>query len=266
MDEPGRQEERAAEASPRRSDEASWAAPVARLSVGEVPAGATNLNVAGRRLVGPLQGFGQLWQKTYRIRFEGTAISPTDVIREWKANYASFWPKGNRFYAPAIAPGEVALINAQSLGGVNLSTGIRVIYVDDESFSFMNAAGHPAAGMITFSAARQDDGTYAQVQVLIRANDPFYDLMLPVYGHRAEDAVWTYTLRALAAHLGGGGSEVFIQRAVVDRRRNWSQAKNIWQNAAIRSGMYMATRPLRWARRLIRPSRGGTKGARDAGA
>jgi hypothetical protein len=239
-------------ASGSRSDGASWATPVAKLSVGEVPAGATNLNVAGRRLVGPMQGFGQLWQKTYRVRLEISTIAPSDVIREWKANYSSLWPKGNRFYAPVIAPGEVALINAQSIGGVTVSTGIRVIYADDESFSFMNAAGHPAAGMVTFSAAQQDDAMYAQVQLLIRANDPFYDLMLPIYGQRAEDEIWTHTLRALAQHLGAPVRDVSVERAVVDRRRNWSEAKNIWQNAAIRSGMYMATSPVRWVRRLVR--------------
>src|SRR5439155_25166569 len=108
-----------------RDDAANWAVPAGRLRVGEVPPGAVNLNVAGRRLVGPVQGFGQLWQKTYRIRLERDALTPADVIREWKANYASFWPKGNRFYAPpsGIQPGGVALINAAPLGGVQPATG-----------------------------------------------------------------------------------------------------------------------------------------------
>jgi hypothetical protein len=251
MAEPAQKDSTATQPNTRRTDDASWARPTATVSVGAVPAGATNLNVAGRRLSGPVQGFGQLWQKTYRIRLEGRAVTPTEVISEWKVNYARFWPKGNRFYAPVIAPGEVGLINADSVGGVQVSTGIRVIYVDDESFAFMNVAGHPAAGMVTFSAADVDGTTYAQVQVLIRANDPFYDVMLPIYGHRAEDAVWTHTLRALAAQLGAGGAEITIERTLVDRRRNWSQAKNIWQNAAIRSGMYMAAAPLRRIRRTL---------------
>jgi hypothetical protein len=249
---PKQEDATAREPGARRTDDASWAKPSATVSVGAVPAGATNLNVAGRRLSGPVQGFGQLWQKTYRIRLEGRAVTPSEVIQMWKDNYARFWPKGNRFYAPVIAPGEVALINADSVGGVRVSTGTRVIYVDDESFAFMNVAGHPAAGMVTFSAADVDGTTYAQVQVLIRANDPFYDLMLPIYGHRAEDGVWTHTLRALAAELGAGGSEITIERNLVDRRRNWSQAKNIWQNAAIRSGMYMTAAPLRRLRRVLR--------------
>ena len=35
------------------------------LKVDGVAEGATNINVEGRRAVGPLQGFGKLWQKTY---------------------------------------------------------------------------------------------------------------------------------------------------------------------------------------------------------
>ncbi len=233
-----------------RTDIASWAVPTLALRVGDIPVGAINLNVAGRRLVGPMQGFGQLWQKTYRVRLDGVEVMPSEVIREWKTNYASFWPKGNRFYAPptGIQPGSVAVINATSLGGVQLSTGIEVIYADDESFTFMNAEGHPAAGMITFSAGRDDAVVWAQVRALIRANDPFYDLRLPVYGHRAEDQMWTGTLHALAAHFGAR-AEMTVERVCVDRRRNWSRARNIWQNAAIRSGLWVFGAPLRWLRR-----------------
>lgn len=257
-------EETPTQPTKRRDDAASWAASEGALRVGDVPAGAINLNVAGRRLVGPIQGFGQLWQKTYRVRVADAAVTPGEVIREWKANYASFWPKGNRFYAPVsgLQPGDVVLINAASLGGVQLSTGIRVIYADEESFTFMNAEGHPAAGIITFSAARDEVGVFAQVQVLIRANDPFYDLMLPLYGHRAEDQMWTKTLGALAAHFGSTG-EVAVERVCVDARRNWSHARNIRHNAAIRSGLWMVGAPIRWLRRIAtRASRGSDPGGR----
>ena len=42
-------------------DAASWAQPVSRLRVPELPSEAINLNVEGRKVVGPLQGFGQMW-------------------------------------------------------------------------------------------------------------------------------------------------------------------------------------------------------------
>ena len=61
----------------KRDPQTTWAKPVDRLAMGDVPAEAINLNVSGKRLAGPLQGFGQLWQKTYRIRFEGATPSLT---------------------------------------------------------------------------------------------------------------------------------------------------------------------------------------------
>ena len=49
-------------------DAASWAKYAETLKVADVVEGATNINVEGRRAVGPLQGFDQLWQKTYRSK------------------------------------------------------------------------------------------------------------------------------------------------------------------------------------------------------
>ncbi|MCB0207462.1 MAG: hypothetical protein KDH89_21785, partial [Anaerolineae bacterium] len=72
--------------------------PVDKLTVSDAPIGAMNLNVDGRGLTGPLQGFGQLWQKTYRIRLEGAEVSPQDVVAYWKANLPSLMPDDSRFY------------------------------------------------------------------------------------------------------------------------------------------------------------------------
>jgi hypothetical protein len=47
---------------PEPRDAAFWAQRVERLEVSDVPEGAAKLNVQGRREVGALQGFGQLWQ------------------------------------------------------------------------------------------------------------------------------------------------------------------------------------------------------------
>ena len=52
-------------------DAANWAKSVSRLRVSEVPEGALNINVEGRRLASPIQGFGKMWQKTYQVRLPG---------------------------------------------------------------------------------------------------------------------------------------------------------------------------------------------------
>src|SRR6202158_2397947 len=100
-------------ANDRQPRDAGNGAQTSTLRVGRTPTGALNLNVEGRQALSPLQGFGQMWQKTYRIRLEGANVQPTEVIKTWKENFPRFWPRGNRFNAPltGIAPGEVALLN-----------------------------------------------------------------------------------------------------------------------------------------------------------
>jgi hypothetical protein len=163
-------------------DAAYWAQYAATLKVARASTGALNLNVEGRRAMSPLQGFGQMWQKTFRIRMNGAQVKPAEVIKTWKERFPTFWPKWDLFYKPltGIAPGEVALINILIPGdipyGLPLSTGVLVLYADEESFTFMNPEGHMFAGWITFSAYEEDGCTVAQIELLVRANDPAYEL------------------------------------------------------------------------------------------
>jgi hypothetical protein len=225
-----------------QSNQSGWAKPVDRLKVGETPREAVNLNVNGRHLTGLTHGFGQLWQKTYKVRLSGITITSQEVIKSWKANFSEFWPEGNNLYVPltGIQPGEVGLINLSAPGGLKLSTGVMVIYADDESFAFMTPEGHMFAGMITFSAYEQDNGIFAQVQALIRASDPLYEMSFRMgFGHKTEDEFWSATLKNLAAYLGVGDPQPTQTNSLVDPRLQWKEWRNIWKNAGIRSGLYM---------------------------
>ncbi|MRR39261.1 anti-sigma factor antagonist, partial [bacterium] len=111
-----------------------WARPVERLRVNHVPEGALNLNVDSLKVAGPLQGFGHLWQKTYRIPLKGVSVTPAEVIRAFKERFPSYQPVQNRFYpTPAgIRPGEIVIINASTPAGP-ISTGVWVLYAGDEA-------------------------------------------------------------------------------------------------------------------------------------
>src|SRR5437667_12198376 len=234
-------------------DAANWAKQASTFKVTYAPSGALNLNVDGRQGLSPLQGFGQMWQKTYRVHLEGINVQPTEVIRTWKENFPKFWPKGNNFYAPltGIAPGEVALLNLSMAGGMALSTGALVLYADDESFTLMTPQGHTFAGWITFSAYEEEDYTVAQAQVLLRSYDPIYEIGFRFFGaSRAEDTFWQQTLTSLAAYFGVEG-QVQIQVRLVDPKVQWSEAKNIWHNSAIRTMLYTMTIPIRWVSRSL---------------
>jgi hypothetical protein len=238
--------------STERARTGGWAKPVDKLTMGAVPNAAINLNVNGKHVTGPLKGFGQLWQKTYSVRLAGSNIAPEELIKVWKAEFPNFWPDGNRFYGTVgqIEPGDVALLNISGPGGATISTGILVIFADAESFSFMTPQGHIFAGMITFSAHEDDGVTVAQIQALVRASDPIYEMGCRVgVAHKSEDAFWHGTLRALAARFGVNG--VVQQRTtLVDPRMQWSAAGDIWHNAAVRTTLYA---PVNAVRRLLQP-------------
>jgi hypothetical protein len=215
-------------------DASGWAAKVDRLQV-EAREGVRGTNVAGKRLTGPVQGFGKLWQKTYSVDI-GPAVSPQEAIAIWKAHFPEFWPKGNRFAGAltGISPGDVALLDIAVGGGVKMSTGVFVLYADAESFTFATPQGHQFAGWITFSAERSGEATVVRTQVLLRAGDPFYELGMPVM-HRMEDRFWGQTMIALAKRLGVADPAVQTRSVVLDSKRQWRRASNVWHNAMARS-------------------------------
>ena len=226
-------------------DAGSWAAKVDRLEV-EQRDGVRGTNVAGRRLTGPVQGFGKMWEKSYSLN-AGDVVGPKDAIATWKAHFPEFWPKGNRFAGAlaGISPGDVALLDLAIGGGVKLSTGVFVLYADEESFTLMTPQGHMFAGWITFSADRPAEATIIRAHVLMRANDPLYELGMTFGGHSKEDRFWAQTLTALGIFLGVPDPQVETHSTCVDNRRQWKHAKNVWHNSMIRSMLQTLTSPFR---------------------
>ena len=231
----------------------SWAKPVDRLSISEIPAGALTLNIQGRRLFGPLHGFGQMWQKTYRIALRKRELTPQQVIATWKENVPKLKPPQKRFYPSSlgIAPNELVLIDAQTVAGP-ISTGVMVLYAGAESFTLITPAGHPEAGWVTFSSYVEDGCTFAQVQVLARASDPFYELAFRLAGSKLQDQIWTHVLTELAALLGTSG-DVQMHQTLLDPKLQWKRARNIWYNAQLRTLLYSPIALIRWISALFRP-------------
>jgi hypothetical protein len=222
-------------------DAAFWARNAGTL---KAPEGTTGANVEGRRVVGPLQGFGKMWQKTYRVRLEGASASPAEVVGAWRENFpelSGFGAEGFRVPSGGLVPGAVALLGSLS--------GVMVLYSDEESFTYMTPEGHPFSGWITFSAhADEDATTVAQAQLLIRANDPLYELMMPLGLHAVEDRTWQRTLKNVAARFDATG-EVETRVVCVDPRRQWRRYTNIRHNALVLTTLHKVVTPLRWKKR-----------------
>ncbi|MFZ1462646.1 MAG: hypothetical protein WAV60_01220, partial [Anaerolineae bacterium] len=68
---------------------------------------------------------------------------------------------------------------------------------------------------------------------------------------KEEDIFWKYTLTALADFFGVHGEEPDLKIVLVDPKVQWTQAKNVWHNSAVRTGLYTLAAPVRWIRRQM---------------
>ena len=79
-----------------------------------------------------------------------------------------------------------------------------------------------------------------QIQALIRASDPIYEIGCRLgFAHKLEDVFWHGKLTNLAAHFGTTQAQVTQQNVLVDKGVQWAQARNVWHNAAVSTAVYM---------------------------
>lgn len=152
-----------------------------------------------------------------------------------------------------IKAGDSVLLNVGVGRFLLWSTGIKVIFDDDTSFTFTTPEGHSFAGWITFSATPTESGLHVLIDVLIRASDPLYELLMAFGGHRGEDWQWRMVLRNLARRVGVEKVRPRVSYECVDRRRQWRQWRNVRGNAAVRTFAYVLTHPRASGRPALPP-------------
>jgi len=229
-----------------------WAKPVEKLRVTKVPGAVSSLNVEGRRPVGPVKGFGQMWEKTYEIRFSDAKKTPFEITAITKENFVGFQPPQNHFYpSPAgIVAGETVLIRSAVMG-IPILTGVMVSYADDVSFTFMTPQGHPESGWVTFRVYREANETVCQIQGLARANDPIYEIAFRLHGAKFQEMTWKRVLGSLAKYLDANVPVTMKKRCVAPNLQ-WSQVGNIRHNAQLWTLGYLLIWPVRRVVRIFK--------------
>ncbi len=234
----------------------AWAPNVERVDAHNSPDGAFAATLDDRMIVSPLQGFGRLWQRTYRVALSGCSLSAPEIMANWKREFPRFQPAQNRFYpsAAGVLPGEMVYIDSSLMPGPGMSalteveSGVLVIYADEVSFTVMTPEGFPVSGWNTFSVFEEKGLVHAQVQGLERANDPIYEFGYRFLGgEKQQDMTWTHVLRSLAA-WHRVSAEPTLDKRLIDPRVQWKYAGNIWHNAALRTLAFNLAAPVRWLR------------------
>jgi anti-anti-sigma factor len=229
-----------------------WAKPVEKLHVTKIEGSISSLNVEGRHPVGPIKGFGKMWEKTYELRFSDPKKTPFEIATTTKENFIRFQPPQNNFYpSPAgIVAGETVLIRS-SVGGIPILTGVLVSYADDVSFTFMTPQGHPESGWVTFRVFKEANETVCQIQGLARANDPIYEIAFRLHGSKFQEQTWMHVLGSLARHLDVN-SQPTMKKRVIAPKMQWSQVGNIRHNAQLWTLAYLLIWPIRRVVRIFK--------------
>jgi len=131
-----------------------------------------------------------------------------------------------------------------------------VLYSDDESFTVMTPEGFPESGFNSFSAYQDGDTTVVQIQSIARANDPIYEIGFRIIGARQQERIWRHVLKGIASYYSVR-AEVEMNKACLDPRVQWSEARNVWKNASVRSVIYVMGTPVRRIRAMRRRRRPG---------
>ena len=230
-----------------------WARPAPKLHVNlALKAAGEGLNVEARRPVGPIAGFGPMWEKTYELRLADSKVEPSEVIQILKERLPEFQPPQNQFRASpsGIKPGEIVLIRSSVLS-VPIHTGVVVSYADNLCFTLMTPQGHPESGWVTFRAFKESNDTVCQIQGLARANDPVYEIAFRFHGSKLQEGIWKHVLQSLAQHLGVPDG-IKIKKQIVDPKVQWAQIPNVRHNAQILTIIYLMLSPFRKLTKLAR--------------
>jgi anti-anti-sigma factor len=218
-----------------KQSDAGWAPYIEKIKVTERPDGALVKNMDGRRPQGQIKGFGKMWQKTFWLMIDKPELTPEDVINKLKQNFVAFQVPENFFYptSKGLTPGALVFIDSATPGGI-VSTGIYVLYMDETSFTYITPQGHPEAGWITFSARKEERKIRLQIQGLVRASDPFFEIAYAIAGQAFQEKIWLNVLTQMAKHIGIEDNGQMVKYKPANNLQ-WSKFGNIWYNAQLRS-------------------------------
>ncbi|MDQ3814869.1 MAG: DUF1990 domain-containing protein [Armatimonadota bacterium] len=169
-----------------------------------------------REVIAASQGTGPLLQRDYRAAIADSACTPEQIMDKVRTEFPQFSPSELADFscANAAAPldlGHEMEINIRMSGYCH----VRVVHVDERSFTLRTLDGHPEAGRITFGAYCDEEGRLIfRIRSRARASTTKNYLGYEFLGKGLQARVWTTFIRRVAEACGGR-----IEGKVRTRRR-----------------------------------------------
>jgi hypothetical protein len=152
------------------------------------------------------EGVGPLLQRDYVIVLENSGCTAEQVIQKIRAEFPRFSPAlladfyGHDIDGVPLTVGDTMHVNVRGAG----HCGVRVVQVDDCSFTLRTLEGHIEAGRITFTASMNEEGRLV-CRIRSRArihNVPRY-LGYELLGKHLQTGIWVTFLERVVEVCGG---------------------------------------------------------------
>jgi hypothetical protein len=167
-----------------------------------LPAGASLFEVQNEDA-----GVGPLFHRAYRIRIDGAARTPEELMARVTQNLNTATPTElARFFKVrgergAVEPGDEFVVRMPG----PWDGPVRVVERTPVSFRFVTLEGHLEAGQIEFRAARDDDGLLFSIESWARSGDRLSNLLYQ-HARMAKEVqlhMWTSFLENVVGLAGG---------------------------------------------------------------
>jgi hypothetical protein len=153
------------------------------------------------------RGVGPLFQRDYWAVIRECRLSPAELISFVRERFADFPPAELLTFSRAaggdetLNVGDDLVIDMPPAGRV----GVRVLHVDEQSFTLGTHVGHPEAGRITFGAYRNGRGDVIfHIRSRARSNSITRYVGFLAIGDPMQTNTWTDFIDRLAYSAGDG--------------------------------------------------------------
>ena len=152
------------------------------------------------------EGAGPLLQRDYWAVIEGTKYTPQQVIQKVKEEFPCFSPDLIAAFK-RIDDNDGPLPEDGAMEVHIKGSGIcevRVVHMDDQSFTLRTITGHPEAGRITFGAYYDRVGRLKfRIRSRARSSDLLQFVGYQLLGQAMQTKVWTTFVERVAEACGG---------------------------------------------------------------
>ena len=152
-------------------------------------------------------GCGALLQRDYWAAIQDCRCSPSELMTDLRGRFCEFPPVELVTFERHGSCAQPLALHEELDIAIRMATKcrVRVVNLDEQSFTLATLAGHPEAGRITFGAYRHDSGAVIfQIRSRSRSGNKLFQAGFMAFGEAMQTNTWVDFVVTVASTYGTG--------------------------------------------------------------